>query len=294
MAYVQVRPIIKEGSNTGLEKYGLSRSPGSAFFIEALVDPRTGGRKTGLTEEEVKDLSKKLNEDLSPFSPYWDSYRIEMKDKILTLDTESPIDYVKLSVLKSSKYVAPSRTAYSTGQAPEALFIIYDSHEEVRTEKTGLERMLKANSELAKMLPTKRKWIATSIFNKSYENMDVDSPLVDLGRFIQDKPTKSIPEFLKWIDKSEVRLEGEYLIKLGVIYHALRKSGDRYMRGDVEIGRDIESAIDYITSPSRQDNRMQIENEIAAKVGMTFRTLEEMNIGEEKVKETKKAKESKS
>ncbi len=122
MATVQVRAIDKKESKLGLEKYGLTRSPGSGFYVEALTNPQTGGRSTGLNETEASALGKLLNVDLGPFSTFWDSFRIKLEDKTLILDTDSPIDQVRLSVLKQSKYVAPSESAWRTGKAPEAIF----------------------------------------------------------------------------------------------------------------------------------------------------------------------------
>lgn len=278
MSYIQVKAIDRKEPKLGLEKYGLTRSPGSGFYIEALADPRTGARATGLTTEEATTLGRQINEDLSPFSPFWDSFRVKLEDKTLVLDLDAPVDYIKYSVLKQSKYVAPTLSGWRAGQFPEALFIIHDQKEEIKVEKTILEKSMKAAADISLMLPTKRKWLATSMFKKSYENMgsaEFDGPFVDLSRYVKESNT-NVNTFLdRWMVKSDERLEAEYLVNLGIIYNALRKSGDIIKRGDNELGHNMEAAIDYLTSPMKQETRMQIENEIASKIGITFRTVPE-------------------
>lgn len=265
---VQVRPIDKGDVKLGLEKYNLTRSPGSGFYIEALVNPRTSLRDTGLTAEDATRLGKAIGEDLTPTSPYWDSFRIKIEDKTLVLDLDSAVDQVRYAVLRANKYVANSETEWRNGLWPDATVIIINPDEEVKVKGAVYERKKQAISRLDAMLPSKQKWFATAMFRKTYENMLAPAASNDIMAFIETSG-KNVDTWLEWMKKSDERIEAEYLLNLGVIYNVLRLSSQRYMRGDTEIGFNLQNAIDYILSPSRQDVRLQIENEIASKAGLS-------------------------
>ena len=106
---VEVRPldIPKWHGKRGKEAFSQPHT------IEALYDSSTGGYATGLTEEEAETYGKKLGVDLSSIynqdkpHEFWNSKmgQIRLENRTMILDDEKDLDFVKIRVMKASKYV---------------------------------------------------------------------------------------------------------------------------------------------------------------------------------------------
>lgn len=257
MAKVKIRPVVKGGHRLGWEKYGFNRAPGTGYFIEALPDYYTKIRATGLTKQEAEELGKEINEDLSPHSKFWDGFAVKLEDEDQVFDTNIPMDRIKIAVLKASKLVANSETERMEGKYPEAKYVIYDSADETEIKSSRIANKLEATGYIASTTPTKRKWVATILFNEEFETQTDKFAKVQLMEFVEAN-SKNIDTFNNLIRKSDDRIESEYLVHLGVIRNVLKYRGGRYLRGDEEIGYDYERAVDWMTSPKNQDKRFQI------------------------------------
>lgn len=267
MAEIIVKPIDKKSGRLGLEKYKLNRFPGTKFMIEALVNERTGLRDTGLSKEDEVRLGNELGEDLSPKSEFWDTQagKVALEDKEHKFSTENPKDQLFISLLKANKYVANSEQEFREGKYPDAKYIIYNQESEAKAKLGRIETKRRAYAKLDKMKPELKKWLATVIVNKSFENLNQDTIDVTLGEYIESGD-KYVNSFLDIAAIPVERIESLYLIKLGVMKNVLRKSGTLFMRGDKEIGFNEESAIDWMCSPVNQDQKLQIEKEIQSKL----------------------------
>lgn len=264
MATVTVKPILKE-ARLGLEKRNLTRYPGTKYYVEAMWDDQYNKRRIAIPEQEQAELEKTLNVSLDSRSDFWESYRVALEDKINTFDTSNPKHALAIHVMRSSPYVANSEDEMSGGKWPEAIYVMNSPEEEISAKLDKTERKLEAFRRLNDLTPTKRKWVATSIFYKSFENMsNENTPKVLLSDYIE-KGKKEVENFLDVTASKDEVLEADYLLTVFTIHNVLRKSGDRFMRGDTEYASSKQAAIDKLVSPTKQEERMQMELELKAK-----------------------------
>ena len=109
---IKVKPIEvkKWHGKTGTESFTRTKT------IQALVNAESMCYDTGLSKEEEAEYTERLKVDLSSqFNldtphPFWDSKMAEIKleNRTQFFNTENPIDFVKVKVMRKSKYVANS------------------------------------------------------------------------------------------------------------------------------------------------------------------------------------------
>ena len=157
MAIVEIRPldIPKWHGKKGEESFQQPHT------IECLYDPMTGGYATGLTEGEEKKYSKKLGVDLSSVfnqdepHPFWNSKmgRVKLENATMIFDDTRNLDFVKVKMLKASKYVANSIKDWKDGLYPEATHVIFDETQEEAIKATRAlkkQEAIKLSLELSK------------------------------------------------------------------------------------------------------------------------------------------------
>lgn len=238
-------------------------------IIQALVDPRTMTYKTGLTKEEAEEYGEKLKVDLSNnFNidqphPFWDSKMAEIKleNKMQFFNMNNPMDYIKVKVMKASKFVANSQKEYDEGLYPEATHIIFDESEEVEEKASYVEKKKNAVIETAKLSKSKKiELIMILSADNDYlkmKNMKGKSDNfveVELDKLIEKRPV-DVLRFLK--------MDKEYTSAYALVLEALQKSvlrkeGHKIMYHESIIAQDIEGAIDYLSMPENQELKLRI------------------------------------
>lgn len=124
---------------------------GNCFSVYSPVVGRNGSLITGFDHtEESKKVREKLEDelqlnrdDLKASSKYWNNFKITIPDSGVYLDDTSPLDKLKITVLKADPGVANSKTIYSN--APQSyLFLLTSEQIEAETKNTKRTLMRKA------------------------------------------------------------------------------------------------------------------------------------------------------
>jgi hypothetical protein len=148
MSLIEVRPVETKKWHGKKGKETFARP----LVLEALYDEKTGGYATGLKDEEIrKKLERKTGFDLSDTydvdvpHPFWNSKAGEIKLEYRTniFNTKKAIDFIRVSVLKASKFVANSQRELDQGLFPDALFVIFDEKEEATIKATKIQKKRK-------------------------------------------------------------------------------------------------------------------------------------------------------
>lgn len=265
MAMIQVKPVDakKWHGKTGNESFTRPK------IIQAFVDAETTMYKTGLTEEEEKKYGELLKVDLSKqFSldtphPFWDSKtaEIRLENRTQFFNDNNPLDFVKIKVMKASKFVANSIREWEEGLYPEATHVIFDESEEVdakaalteiknnaiiatskisKDAKIDLIMVLSADDDYLKMKNLKGK-------SDSYITVEMEK--------IIDKKAEQVLKYLK-MDREYISL---YALSLEALQkHVLTKEGHKIKYHESVIAQDIESLIDYLGKPENQELKLRI------------------------------------
>jgi hypothetical protein len=216
------------------------------------------GYATGLTEEEEKELEKKLslqNGTLNKYSTYWRDYTIVLTDKQKTLKLENPKDYLDYKILFASKRVANSVNDLSL--TPKAEYVLYDAEEDAKKDNLVVKEKRKAYKKFSS-LTTKEMRDVLKLMGKRAENAS-DTLVENTLNDIIEKDPKEFNTIIGIADfKTRVFIEDLVAI------NALRIRGGHYMFGDNPIGHDIETAVGYLKSPKNQDIVLSLKSKLQA------------------------------
>lgn len=254
---VEVRPIAesKWHGKSGAESF---KQP---FTIECLYDPQTGAYATGLTPEDVKkyssllggvDLSDKFNPNEA--HPYWGTAaaRIKLANQTTIFNDQKPSDYVKIKVMKASKFVANSQKEYEEGKWPDALFVIHDESEEVSLKASRIQRKNQCIAIAAKMSLDEQVNIIQIMSDKSLKGRSQDFVSVELDKQIENNPAEFIR--LSKMDKAEVYIRATILE--AILRNILTKqSGAIYYMGE-RLANDYEESVQWFLDP--QNSKMKV------------------------------------
>jgi hypothetical protein len=262
---IQIRPIAKTSwhGKTGNEKFT------RPITIQAFVDPETMSYATGLTAEEEEGYGKKLKVDLSKqfklgeLHPFWDSKMAEIKleNRTQFFNTENPIEFVKIKVMKASRYVANSLQEYEEGKWPEATHVIFDESEEVEAQASVVALKNQAIIESAKLSKSKKVELIMILSAdgdyhkaKNLKNKSDNYVQVELDKVIQKNP-ENVVRFIK-MDKVYT---STYAMCLEALQkQVLVKSGHKIMYHDSVIAEDMTSLIDYLNKAENNDFKLRI------------------------------------
>ena len=222
-------------------------------ILEVLVDSRTHRYATGLTEEDIKMLKKKmpgveLDNNYIPGKPhsYWSSKaaKIKLPNKTIILDTSQPQEYIKYKNLKASKYVANSIKDWEDGLFPEATHYIYSEEEEVSRKASKVALRKTCYKLLDKLTKQQKISIIQILSNKNVKHMSEDSLDVYIDDIIEKQP-------LEFIETS--KSDKEYLNMKGILYDAMSKNvvhrkGITYYYMGTKLGDDLDSTINLLLS----------------------------------------------
>lgn len=255
---VEVRPLptTKWHGKKGEESFTRPQK------FNPLVDARTMKYASGLTPAEEEKYGGLLQQDLTAHyvpgkeHPFWDSplMAIKLDNSTMFLDTNVPLDYVKIKAMKACKFVANSMKEYNEGLYPEATHVIYDESEEVeeRASKVALEQ--KAIVEQAKLSKTRKLQIILIMSGKDLKNQSDDFVTVALSDLIKESPS----EVLRYIqqDKKEVLLHALVIecLQKGV----LRKEGHKIMYMSSVIGGDELDAAEYLLQDENNELKLRL------------------------------------
>lgn len=273
---IEVRPIKKKQWHGKVGKESFTRTK----KLQALVDGRTRQYATGLDNSKKNYIHPKTKEpctemeyyevvlkvDLSPqyiegeAHPFWDSSAslIRLENNTMFFDTELPLDYIKIKVMKESKYIANSIKDYEEGLYPEATHVITDEAEEVEVKATKVAIKKKAIIESAKLSKDKKIQILLILTGKNLKGKSDDFIEVELDKLIERKAK----DVLRYISMESEDIAAHSMILEALQKNVLRKKGHKILYHDSVIGGDIYDVIDYFKKDENQDLKIRIMSAI--------------------------------
>lgn len=261
---IEVKPIEIEKwhGKKGQESFARPKK------LQALVDGATMQYATGLNDADIESLKKEggVNYDLTPnFNsqephPFWDSNMatVKLENNTMFLHINQPLDYIKYSIMKASRFVANSRAELDAGLWPYATHVISDEKEEAeivaKRQAVQDDAVIKARS-----LTLDRKIELILILGgKNVKGQSEAFVSVELRKVIDKDPEA----FLQQADK-----EAEENATLAMVYEAIQKgifrkeaSGVYYF--EESIGTDEIAASNYLSNDKNQDFMLLIKQKL--------------------------------
>ena len=260
---VEVRPIESKRwhNKTGQESFTRPKK------IQALVDGNTMKYATGLTVEDIKELNKQgANYDLTNNynsdnpHPFWDSNMaiIKLENNTMFFDMGNPLDFIKIKVLKASKYVANSMAEYDQGMWPEAHHVIFDEAEQAQVLASKVEIKNTAIIEASKLSLERKIQLILVLGGKNMKNQSADFVAVELDKII----TKDAQEFLRYLNLDKKHLASHALVLEALQKSVLRREGQRIFHMDSPLGIDEIEVAEYLAKEENQDIKLLILSKI--------------------------------
>jgi len=255
---IEVRPIEKSTwhGKKGEESFSRPKT------LQALVDGEKLEYATGLTKEEEEEYSKILKQDLSKqFNPeaphpFWDSKmtRVKLENHTQFFSTENPLEYIKIKLMKASKYVANSVAEYEEGKFPEAHHVIHDQAAENEVKASKIQIKKKAIIESNKLSKTRQVQLVMVLAGKNLKNESTDFIEVEIDKLIEADARKVVEFVTK--DKEYVAVQA--LILECLQKNVLKKVGHKILYHDSVLGVDVYDVVDYLKDPKNQELKLRL------------------------------------
>jgi hypothetical protein len=273
----------------GLDKYNRSKFPGT---FEVLQAGRTSDGRwiTGIDEDSVsvkrisdpvlrqeryeeirairQDLERLTGHDLSGLSEFWDTFYINIVDK-LGLNFDSPLDRFKYYMLIANNYAAPELESINNPDFSGTKFYIHRADTEDSNTSIKSRERDKAISELFNMYENKNKLVLIGkyilgakikdemskdgIYNLLRSSLENDKEGVVVRRFV-DATTKTIEE-----------LQYKLIIDEAIAKHVIRIREGYYQRGNATYGKTMKDVVKFLSSPENANEFASIKEEVEEK-----------------------------
>jgi hypothetical protein len=255
---VEVKPIEvqKWHKKTGQESFTRPKK------IQALVDPLTMKYATGLTKEDIKKLSAQVKYDLSDHfndtepHPFWDSNMaiIKLENNTMFFNLDLPLEYIKVKVMKASKYVANSMQEYEEGLWPEATHVLHDEAEVAEMNASKVQIKNDAIIEAAKLTQDRKIELVLILGGKNLKNQSANFITVELDKVITADPEA----FLRAVKLDKTQVANQALVLEALQKGVLRRDGQRIFHMDSPLGLDEIEVAEYLSKDDNQDIRLMI------------------------------------
>lgn len=258
---IEIRPIEVKKWHEKSKEESFTR----AKKIQALVDSNTMKYATGLTVDEIKELTEgegAVNYDLTDHfnmrvpHPFWDGPMgvIKLENNTMFFDISQPLKFIHFKIMKASKYVANSPSEYEQGLWPEATHVIWDESEQLEMKATKIEIKNRAIIELSKLDTQRKKEIILILRGKSTSG-NSEAFLVPI---LDEIVTNSAQELLDVVNMDKKELKTRAIVIEGLNRGVLRKDGHRIFYMDSPLGEDEASVVKYLMDDANQDFKMTI------------------------------------
>lgn len=254
---IEVRPIEvkKWHGKIGSESFTRPKK------MQALVDPETMKYSTGLSAADIKDLKAKgIKYDLSDNfdtevpHPFWDSNMsaFKLENNTMFFDIDLPLNFIKVKIMRASKYIANSLADYNKGLYPEATHVIFDESEEAEIVASKVAIKNKAIIEASNLSSDKKIELIMIIDGKNLKGQSPSFIEVALDKII----TKDPEGFLRHLtmDKKE---STNYALVLECLQKSiLRREGHKILHMDSLLGIDEMEVAKYLSQDENQDLKL--------------------------------------
>lgn len=233
--------------------------------IQALVDSSTMKYATGLTSDDIKELTSgdnSVNYDLTDHfdmkipHPFWDGPMgvIKLENNTMFFDISLPLKYIHYKIMKASKYVANSPSEYEEGLWPEATHVIWDESEQIEMKASRIEVKNQAIVELSQIDIQRKREIILILRGKSTSG-NSEAFLVPILDEIVNTSAKELLEILK-MDKKEMKTRAIVIEALN--RNVLKKEGHKIYYMDSPLGEDETQVVHYLMDDANQNFKMTI------------------------------------
>lgn len=219
---------------------------------------RSGSRYTGLTQDQAKDLERRLGlkeGTLDSESSYWDTFAVKIGKRDVIINTETPEGELQYLFLKKHKRVADgySKVTPST----DYVMINKEAEAEVANKANKIKR--DAYRALDKMtLEEMRKCLR--LFGFRADSMSNELVEAKLTENIEKDPAKFIRV---WVENPNKEMS--FLIEEAISKNIIRKNRATYYFGTDIIGTGLDDVIAFLNDKKNQDIKLAITSEIKAK-----------------------------
>jgi hypothetical protein len=231
-------------------------------ILQALYDENTGGYATGLTPEEAEKYGKLVGFSLDSIfnpeeaHPTWSAkaFKVKLENQTMIFDLSRPMDFIKVKMMKASKFVANSLSEWEANLYPNATHYIFDELELVQDKATKVGNKRKAYEALGKMTAVDKAAIIQLLSKKTVRGRSADFLDTEIGDLIENQTI----EFLRVFNmgREEVALRASVLEALGK--NILTKEGNAiYYMGDM-VAQDYEEAVQWFKDPNNSKMKVLI------------------------------------
>lgn len=255
---VEVRPIEtkKWHGKTGQESFTRPKK------LQALINTEKMAYDTGLTAEEIVELNKKVNYDLTnhfdqqnPHS-FWDSpmSMVKLENNTMFFDISQPLNYIKVKIMRASKYVANSMSDYEAGLFPEATHVIFDESEQAELLASKVQQEEDAVIAASKMTKDRKIELILALSGKNLKGQSDNFVKVELSKLIKKDPA----EFLRYNEMDKDELANYALVLESLQKSVLRKDGHKILYHDSVLGMNEIDVAKYLLVPDNQDLKIRL------------------------------------
>lgn len=257
---IEVRPIQRKTwhGKTGKDDFTCEK------VIQALVNPDTMEYATGLSDKDIQWLTntKGISYDLSPIytpdkpHPFWDSKQgeVRLENRTMIFDMDKPMDFIKVHIMRASKYVANSMQEFNQGLYPEASHVIFDEMMDIEEKATKVTMRNKAVLECSKLSRDKKGQIVMILSGKSMKGQSDNMLEVKLAEVIEEQPE----EVLELLSESKEDLTLRALVLECLQKNVLQKRNFKIWYLDQVLGNTVSEVVNGLKDIENNDLKVRL------------------------------------
>ena len=165
-----------------------------------------------------------------------------------------PLEYIKVKVMKASKFVANSMKEYEEGLWPEATHVLHDEAEIAEMSASKVEIKNEAIIEASKLSPERKIELVLILGGKNLKNQSANFITVELDKVINANPE----EFLRAVKLDKKQVANQALVLEALQKGVLRREGQRIFHMDAPLGIDEIEVAEYLSKDDNQDIKLMI------------------------------------
>lgn len=254
---IVVMPVVRHKPWVNSDKYNKNKVLAASTTLQPYLG--IAGLTTGL--EGNKELQAQFEKDLrlsdDALNPvvtneYWGNFNIKLEDGPNIFHRTSPLDMLKVLVLKNHPAVAESESEIT----PDSQFYILDEALESSKKASKTDLKVKAYLRLNDMSPSEQRQFL-KLFGKGGIDMSDKDVYSELGELIE----KNTESFLIKSDFSKEKVNITAFIFDLVQYGVLRLRGSHYFDVDTNVGN-LETLRNTLLAPEKQDSYLNYKERL--------------------------------